>query len=122
MLDAEGNVVVDNWGQWQRPQAIAPEVPTDAANRGSQSLFDIEDPLGATWRTITVPEGEYAADQVRGTLLIAAPLTSVNATMVNFLAIFFGFGLTVVIFGAALTRVLVSATLLPLRQVEATAM
>ncbi|WP_271986637.1 sensor histidine kinase [Pseudoclavibacter terrae] len=122
VLDAEGNVVVDNWGQWQRPQAIAPEVPSDAATRGSQTLFDIEDPLGATWRTITVPEGEYAADQVRGTLLIAAPLTSVNATMVNFLAIFFGFGLTVVIFGAALTRVLVSATLLPLRQVEATAM
>ncbi|MBF4549997.1 MULTISPECIES: sensor histidine kinase [unclassified Pseudoclavibacter] len=122
VLDADGQVVVDNWGQWQRPQAIAPEVPADAAVRGSQSLFDMEDPLGATWRTITVPEGEYAADQVRGTLLIAAPLTSVNATMVNFLAIFFGFGLTVVIFGAALTRVLVSATLLPLRQVEATAM
>ncbi|PPF46793.1 sensor histidine kinase [Pseudoclavibacter sp. AY1F1] len=122
VVDAEGEVVVDNWGQWQRPRAIAPEVPTDAANRGSQSLFDMEDPLGASWRTITVPEGEYAADQVRGTLLIAAPLTSVNATMVNFLAIFFGFGLTVVIFGAALTRVLVSATLLPLRQVEATAM
>lgn len=122
VVDAEGKVVVDNWGQWQRPRAIAPEVPADAANRGSQSLFDMEDPLGASWRTITVPEGEYAADQVRGTLLIAAPLTSVNATMVNFLAIFFGFGLTVVIFGAALTRVLVSATLLPLRQVEATAM
>ncbi|WP_424463089.1 ATP-binding protein [Pseudoclavibacter helvolus] len=122
VVDASGQVVVDNWGQWQRPRAIAPAVPSDVALRGSQSLFDMEDPLGATWRTITVPEGEYAADQVRGTLLIAAPLTSVNATMVNFLAIFFGFGLTVVIFGAALTRVLVSATLLPLRQVEATAM
>ena len=122
IVDVDGKVVVDNWGQWQRPRSIAPEVPADSAGRVGQSLFDMEDPLGATWRTITVPEGEYAADQVRGTLLIAAPLTSVNATMVNFLAIFFGFGLTVVIFGAALTRVLVSATLLPLRQVEATAM
>nr|WP_244960623.1 HAMP domain-containing sensor histidine kinase [Pseudoclavibacter chungangensis] len=41
--------------------------------------------------------------------------------MAAFLAIFFGFGLTVVIFAAALTRLLVSATLQPLREVEGTA-
>lgn len=125
-----GQVLVDNWGT--RPRAIAPSLdplqdldvqPAGPAGAVSQyTVFEMTDGLGSTWRAVAVLEDDYASDQVSGTLVIGLPLSSVNATMASFLAIFFGFGLTVVIFGAALTRLLVSATLQPLRSVESTAM
>lgn len=131
LVDNSGQLLIDNWGQ--RPRAIAPSLavvsasfspstnmlPADAAG---YPVFEISDGLGSTWRAIAVPEQDYVGDQVRGTLVVALPMSTVNSTMASFLAIFFGFGLTVVIFGAALTRLLVSATLQPLRNVEATAM
>jgi two-component system OmpR family sensor kinase len=68
-----------------------------------------------------IPESQYDSNQVFGTLIVAMPMSSVNSTMASFLAIFFGFGLSVLIFAAVLTRMLVSATLRPLRKVETTA-
>ncbi|MGO2113137.1 MAG: sensor histidine kinase, partial [Pseudoclavibacter sp.] len=117
-----------NWGT--KPRAVAPSLaplerllaagqPNEAPN---YSMFDMSDGLGTSWRSVVVGQGDYASDQVTGTLVIGLPLATVNSTMAAFLAIFFGFGLTVVIFGAALTRLLVSATLQPLRSVESTAM
>ena len=127
VIDDAGNVLVDNWGQ--RPRAIAPSLePIPLPEHGTATLtpryeiVELSDGLGSTWRAVAIGEHDHYSDQVRGTLVIALPMASVNATMASFLAIFFGFGLTVVIFGAALTRLLVSATLAPLRVVEQTAM
>gem|GEM_PF-45741 len=126
----DGTVLVDNWAP--RPRAIAPDLggvhaPAPGPDRPpvgapSYPVADLHDGLGTSWRAVAVADGDYHADQVHGTLIVALALSNVNATMASFLAIFFGFGVTVVIFGAALTRVLVSATLQPLRSVEATAM
>ncbi|MDO5052636.1 MAG: ATP-binding protein [Pseudoclavibacter sp.] len=121
VLDENGHVLYDNWGE--RPRAIAPDVSTGAEQSSGEEvrILEVHDGLGSPWRAIVLPEGSYTANQVFGTLVIALPMSSVNSTMAAFLAIFFGFGATVVIFGAALTRMLVSATLQPLRNVEATA-
>lgn len=126
IVDDSGRLLVDNWTGQSR--SIAPdtsdlEIGTRSDTDGpSYVISEIRDGLGAPWRAVTVREDQYQADQVYGTLVVAMPLSSVNATMASFLAIFFGFGLSVLIFAAALTRLLVSATLQPLRKVEATAM
>ncbi|KAB1643119.1 sensor histidine kinase [Gulosibacter chungangensis] len=126
IVDDDGRLLVDNWTG--RPRSLAPDttdiavgVPGDP-DGPSYLISEIRDGLGAPWRVVTVREDQYQADQVYGTLVVAMPLSSVNATMASFLAIFFGFGLSVLIFAAALTRLLVSATLQPLRKVESTAM
>lgn len=121
LVNDAGQVLVDNWGQQSR--ALVP-MAAEALDRfpAPQQVVTIHDGLGAQWRAVALPEGTYPGDQMRDTLLIALPTSNVNATMASFLAIFFGFGVTVVIFGAAITRLLVSATLMPLRRVESTAM
>ncbi len=55
------------------------------------------------------------------TVVLGLSLTDTNGTIGRFTAIFLGFGLSVVILGAALTRLLVTTTFAPLRKVEATA-
>ena len=122
-----GALRMDNWQQNQ-PRTLAPEVTSLGREPYSQpgvpdyTITEIRDGLGSPWRAVTIAEGAYQADQVHGTLVVAMPMSAVNATMASFLAIFFGFALSVLIFAAALTRLLVSMTLQPLRQVESTAM
>lgn len=72
------------------------------------------------WRVVAVPR----VDEQRGevvAVVVAQNLDSTNETISQFAAIFLGFGISVVILGAALTWVLVTSTFAPLRQVEATA-
>jgi len=61
------------------------------------------------------PQGTY------GTLLMAVSLKPTENTMATYLTIFLGFGVGVVLVGALLTRLLVTTTFAPLRQVERTA-
>jgi two-component system OmpR family sensor kinase len=56
-----------------------------------------------------------------GTLVLAISLAPTENTMATYLTIFLGFGIGVVIVGALLTRLLVTTTFLPLREVERTA-
>ncbi|WP_125106429.1 sensor histidine kinase [Gulosibacter massiliensis] len=125
VVDDSGQVMVDNW-EWQ-PRSVAPDLSTmelkfDSNSGAGFAIYELKDGLGAPWRAVVVPEDQYNSNQVFGTLIVAMPMSSVNATMASFLAIFFGFGLSVLIFAAVLTRMLVSATLRPLRKVESTAM
>ena len=76
------------------------------------------------WRIATFPlrvtESESGASQ-QATLVIGADLGDLNGIIGSFASIFLGFGLVVVIVSAALTRLLVTSTFRPLRDVEATA-
>ncbi|TFD30689.1 sensor histidine kinase [Cryobacterium cryoconiti] len=56
-----------------------------------------------------------------GTLVMAVSLKPTENTMATYLTIFLGFGLGVVLVGALLTRLLVTSTFAPLREVERTA-
>ncbi|WP_201518169.1 sensor histidine kinase [Gulosibacter hominis] len=126
LLDSDtGRLLVDNRSS-NRGEA-APDVSglvtlEHQPDGRTYTIFEVRDSLGSAWRTVTVFQPEYAADEVQGVLVVATPMSAVNATMASFLAIFSGFGLSVLIFAAALTRLLVSITLQPLRQVESTAM
>jgi two-component system, OmpR family, sensor kinase len=72
------------------------------------------------WRVVSAPyEDEATGASV--TLSVGASLDDINATISQYTAVFLGFGFSVVILGGALTRLLVTATFTPLREVEATA-
>lgn len=123
--DESGRLLVDNRGP--NVGMTSPDVTELAKSSQPNSapnyeIIESRDALGAPWRTVTIYESEYASDEIDGVLVVATPMSTVNATMASFLAIFSGFGLSVLIFTAALTRLLVSVTLQPLRQVETTAM
>lgn len=60
-------------------------------------------------------------DSFPATIVTGTNLAPTNATIGRFSGIFLGFGLSVVVLGAALTRLLVTSTFAPLRDVEATA-
>ncbi len=72
------------------------------------------------WRIVAVPRNIVdSADYV--TVVVAVDLVSSDRLINQFLVIFLGFGLAVIVLGAALTRLLVTSTFVPLREVEATA-
>ncbi|MEH6781625.1 MAG: HAMP domain-containing sensor histidine kinase [Rhodoglobus sp.] len=76
--------------------------------------------IGGQWRVVAYPAlSTIGPDFV--TIVIARDLGDSNAIVARYAAIFLFFGLTVVIVGGALTRLLVTSTFAPLREVEATA-
>ena len=76
--------------------------------------------IGGQWRVIAYPAAStIGIDFV--TIVIARDLVDSNSIVSRYAAIFLFFGLTVVIVGGALTRLLVTSTFSPLREVEATA-
>lgn len=72
------------------------------------------------WRVVSAPYQDDATGAFV-TLAVGASLADINATISQYTAVFLGFGLSVVILGGAITRLLVTATFTPLREVEATA-
>ena len=74
---------------------------------------------GGQWRVVGYPLLTEGAEPL--VAVIGLDLGASNATISRLAAIFLFFGLTVVIFGGALTRLLVTSTFTPLREVEATA-
>ncbi|WP_111719146.1 cell wall metabolism sensor histidine kinase WalK [Homoserinimonas sp. OAct 916] len=125
LFDAYGNLVNRNW--MDTPSAKLPVLPTNLTLETGQILtkqsilelhsLDRRTDFHAVAREIAfqVPNG------ARGTAIIAVATSSVDAVMATYLAIFLGFGIAVVAFGALLTRVMVTSTFAPLREVEQTA-
>lgn len=122
-LNNEGVIVTQNWHT--NEQTNQPDVSSIRSELGELDRtgmpFTLEDDQGRqSWRAIVTSTGS-ASDASATRMIVALPLSSVNATITNFVIIFFSFGLAVVLLGAALTRLLVSSTLAPLREVEETA-
>lgn len=125
-IDANGRIIDDNVGDDSRAQAPDVSRLTSAAverlDDGGITLTSTD--RTTQWRVLTFPLRVTDADSGESstaTLLIGADLTDTNAVIGSFASIFLGFGLVVVILSAALTRMLVTSTLTPLRDVEATA-
>lgn len=72
------------------------------------------------WRVVAVPR---TVDNTGAlvTVVVAQNLDETNSIIGQFLVIFLGFSVSVIVLGAALTRLLVTSTFAPLREVEATA-
>ena len=124
-VDADGVLIDDNVSDDSRLQA------PDISRLTSEFVGNLEGGLTVTstdrttqWRIITFPltvTNSESGESTEATLLIGADLGDANAIIGSFASVFLGFGLVVVILSAALTRMLVTSTFRPLRDVEATA-
>ena len=120
-VDASGTLINDNLDE--EDEASGPDV----SELSLLYLADHFDALTLTndrhtvsWRVIALPL-KVTSTNGRATLLVGRDLTPTNALLVQNAAIFVFFSLTVIVFGGVLTRLLVTSTFSPLREVEATA-
>ncbi|MDR5699710.1 sensor histidine kinase [Agromyces aerolatus] len=124
--DAAGEYQRNNWEDRSRdelpkiPQTLPPTY-VDAINDGHYAILELEDIHGQkTFRGIAILETSDA----HGTfvpILIAISTKDTEQLLTAYLTIFLGFGFGVIVVGALLTRMLVTTTFAPLREVEQTA-
>ncbi len=123
LYDESGVLRYHTWRDRSRSELPTVEMPMDLQSVnsiGGAILTLHNDVHDTTFHAVAVPfvispQGTY------GTLLMAVSLKPTENTMATYLTIFLGFGLGVVIVGALLTRLLVTTTFAPLREVERTA-
>lgn len=120
-VDADGTLLDDNLSADDR------HLRPDVSGLTLMSLQELPVTLTLTnekhtaeWRVLALP-GRLIGTGEQATLVIGIDLSESNAIINRYVAIFLFFGLTVVILGGALTRLLVTSTFAPLREVEATA-
>lgn len=124
ILDASGNVLYDNYrGENQPAKPLVPIIPLDRAEELSGSTLTLSDTKSeATWHAVLTPiTSSQTPNQVSGFMLIASSTETIDAIIARYRTIFTGFGIAVVLLGAALTRILVTNTFEPLNEVERTA-
>ena len=124
--EATGEFLNHNWRD--RARSELPELPAtltaatvNAKNAGGYQVFTLPDSSGnQTFRAVAAlmtadQHGNYAP------IIIAISSKDTERLLAVYLTIFLGFGLGVVLVGALLTRMLVTSTFTPLREVERTA-
>ncbi|MFF2275302.1 ATP-binding protein [Agromyces sp. NPDC058126] len=123
---ATGEYKRNNWEdvpeeQWPDFPATMTQAQVTAINSGHYETFPLDDANGdPTFRAVAAL---MTADS-HGTLVpivIAVSTQDTERLLAVYLTIFFGFGFGVVLVGALLTRMLVTSTFGPLREVERTA-
>lgn len=121
LLDPEGRLLYDNT-QGKRDDSVpaVPPITIDEVMQRGDQLISLESRSGANWRAVAAPI--TANGQPSGILLIADSASWINQTIANYVIVFTGFGIGVILLGAALTRLLVTTTFLPLQEVERTAL
>lgn len=123
-LDSYGNIVRDNTlSADDKSVPVVPEgvLSTDAVlHEWANGIVPLYAADGTKWNGVVKPITEKG--QVGGALLVAISTAPVTQTVAQYIIIFTGFGIAVILLGAALTRLLVTATFLPLAEVERTAL
>jgi two-component system OmpR family sensor kinase len=123
LLDSDGDLIRDNLTDEPEEVRLRPtfdDLQLAPAGELSQARTLSNETLNAQWRVTTLSsQGSGSADFL--TLVIGVNLADTNSTIAQFAAIFFGFSISVVLLGGALTRLLVTTTFEPLRAVERTA-
>lgn len=123
IIDADGKFGGDNRRSNDTPVPRVPDgvLTSDWVAQNAGGILNMKGTDGVDWRAVASPvsgkNGEAGA-----TLLIASSTAQVNRVMGQFFVIFSGFGIAVIMLGAALTRILVTTTFLPLAEVERTAL
>ncbi|HOW01339.1 MAG TPA: HAMP domain-containing sensor histidine kinase [Rhodoglobus sp.] len=119
VLDYNGVLLCNNREE-DAPRPVL-DTLTLGAVAGSEGAFTLPSTaLGGSWRVIAYPATNRLGTDYY-TVVIGLDLKDTNGIVTRYAAIFLFFGLTVVILGGALTRLLVTTTFAPLREVEATA-
>ena len=121
MLDADGTLLYDNTHSKNAASApVVPKVDLEAVLKHPDVLIGMKAVDGTEWRAVVSPV--KVGDQPSGTLLIAMSAAPINQIVAQYVIIFTCFGIAVILLGAALTRLLVTTTFLPLAEVEQTAL
>ncbi|MBF4635555.1 HAMP domain-containing histidine kinase [Agreia pratensis] len=121
LLDADGQPQVTNWGGTGMPAPQVTGIDMATATALGSARFTVHSTKGsADWLAVSLvlPVDGYGTNN---TLVIAQSLEDTENTTTTYLSIFLAFGIGVVVLGAMLTRLLVTSTFAPLRQVERTA-
>jgi two-component system OmpR family sensor kinase len=118
VLDEDGDIIcANNLLPNEHPES---EALADLDFTTSGNAFTLPNATGnGQWRVVGLPKTTTNGDYL--TFVVAQNFAESDALISRFAAIFLFFGLTVVILGGALTRLLVTSTFNPLREVEATA-
>lgn len=120
VLDEYGELLIDNFSQWSgRNSPPVPALTMDWAQRQGDRPFELTGSDGSQWRAVASP---IQGAGVSGVIVFASSTAIVNHVMAEYLTVFSGFGIAVILLGAALTRLLVIATFEPLHEVERTAL
>ncbi|RPE75990.1 MULTISPECIES: cell wall metabolism sensor histidine kinase WalK [unclassified Frondihabitans] len=121
----DGELLCDNGASL--PASSTPYLPdfTEQSAATHPTAFSTYNALGTEeWRLYadhTTLTNKSTSQSVEATVVAGTNLATTNATITRFSYIFLGFGLSVVVLGAAITRLLVTSTFAPLRDVEDTA-
>jgi two-component system OmpR family sensor kinase len=125
--DADGDYQRNNWEDRDAdelptiPRTLLPTYVAAINDGGHYAILELEDSNGhSTFRGIAVLQTADA----HGTfvpILIAISTKDTEQLLAAYLTIFLGFGFGVILVGALLTRMLVTTTFAPLREVERTA-
>lgn len=122
LYDSNGKLVTFNWKNI--PYAHRPDIPqtlTLPEAKGMLGPFTLQSNDGRTTYRALATTQTFANSGELATAIVATTTSQIDTVMASFLAIFLGFGVIVVIVGAGLTRMLVTTTFAPLREVEETA-
>ncbi|MHA3723378.1 ATP-binding protein [Leucobacter sp. HY1910] len=121
VLDAEGALQYDNTqGVHNASTPVVPSITLKTVIDKPDALFGLVAADGTDWRAVATPVN--VGDRPSGTLLIAVSTAPINLMVAQYVIIFTCFGIAVILLGAALTRLLVTTTFLPLAEVEQTAL
>ncbi|MCJ1712345.1 HAMP domain-containing histidine kinase [Clavibacter michiganensis subsp. phaseoli] len=123
LLDAQGDVLADNWSgdSAEHPRVFGLDLAR--ASQINNEIVVFSDNSGKkAWHGIVRVSQNASPDAMEySTLVVARPLEQVDDLVATYIVIFASFGLAVVVLGAAVTRMLVTSTFGPLREVERTA-
>jgi two-component system OmpR family sensor kinase len=121
LLDANGQPITTNWNDTGLPAPAVTGIDMATATTLGDARFTVHSSKGsADWLAVAMvlTVDNYGTNN---TLVIAQSLEDTENTTTTYLSIFLAFGIGVVVLGAMLTRLLVTSTFAPLRQVERTA-
>lgn len=126
MFNSAGEFLYDNSGTTttRTPEVHEIDVSRFQEPGGSRRVFEFIAADSTKWRAVLAPVysvQNVLSTQISGYLLVATSTAIIDRVAAQYMTIFLGFGLAVVLLGAALTRILVTATFEPLSEVERTA-
>ncbi|NQX15072.1 cell wall metabolism sensor histidine kinase WalK [Rathayibacter sp. VKM Ac-2857] len=118
VYDSSGALVYSNVAQGTDPAFPSTYTIEDALSASSEpkTLMSVNDRI--EYHAVSTV---YSRGNDYQTLLLATSTRDIDNIMTIYLTIFLGFGVAIVVIGAMLTRLLVTTTFAPLRQVEQTA-
>ena len=120
VLDTKSDLICRNTDEGSPPRLAAMSVENLGTSEKGET-FTLWDASRTTqWRVVALRGYESSTGRPVA-LVVGLDLYATNAIITQYATIFLGFGLSVIVLGAFLTRVLVTTTFAPLREVEATA-